>query len=94
MDAADDLAIGKAADALPKLLAMVDGNELFQVHVALHDAYAALGQSRGQVDQRAWLQRHRGLAYAEDLGGYLLQSMNLYDEGRIADRASTRPAMN
>ncbi len=94
MDAADDLAMGKAADALPKLLAMVDGNELFQVHVALHDAYAALGQSRGQVDQRAWLQRHRGLAYAEDLGGYLLQSMNLYDEGRIADRASTRPAMH
>ncbi|MFC3552403.1 putative peptide modification system cyclase [Lysobacter cavernae] len=65
--------------AIDLLKAELDGSELFQLHVALRDAYAAAGQGDEVARQADWLQSHRGLAYIEAAGSQVLQAMNVSD---------------
>lgn len=74
---------GQPRSALKSLKAFVNGDELYQVHVVLHDAYEALEDEAGQKRERDWLDRQRGRAYAEELSSYVLQSLNLDDARRL-----------
>jgi putative peptide modification system cyclase len=56
---------GEAGRAVALLKPLVNGTELFIVHVALMDAHAANGQSEAAATEAAWLAAHRGRAYAE-----------------------------
>ncbi len=68
------------ADAAAALLEpMIDGHELFQVHAALRDALRAGGHREAAQQQDRWLAEHRGRAYAEQAGVYVLQATNVAD---------------
>ncbi|XTQ94479.1 putative peptide modification system cyclase [Xanthomonas sacchari] len=77
---AEKLRLMKAPDqAVSYLSTKIDGNEPFQMHVALRDALYAAGQYKQALQQDYWIARHRGLAYAEPFGGQAFQSMNIAD---------------
>ena len=70
---------GHAPDAVAQLRKLIDGQELFQTHAALRDALRAAGQDEEALREARWLVAHRGLAYAELAGGYVLQAVNVAD---------------
>lgn len=70
---------GRPERALELLKPMVDGRELYQVHAALRDAHLAKDDAASARVEQKWLVRHRGLAYAEDNGNYILQALNVHD---------------
>lgn len=74
---------GQARQAIPLLKRWVDGGEQYQLHVALRDAYATLGDTGAQSTETAWLARNRGLAYAENAGSYVMQARNVLDSGPL-----------
>lgn len=76
---------GRTEASLRELRALVDGGELFQVHVALRDALIAGGQQDAAAIEQRWLAGQRGRAYAENAGSYLLQALNVHDS-RTAQR--------
>ncbi|MGH8085961.1 MAG: putative peptide modification system cyclase [Lysobacter sp.] len=80
---------GNAAGAVAQLQRLIDGKELFQVHVALCDALRTTGRGADAQEQARWLSAHRGLAYAERIGGYVLQAANVADT-RTATATATR----
>jgi len=51
--------------ALERLLPLVDGREPYVTHLALMEAYRAVGDPRAAREQARWLARHRGRVYAE-----------------------------
>jgi len=70
---------GRIDTSIKRLSALVDGAELFQVHVALHMAYLDKGDQASAERERVWLSRHRGLVYAENAGTYSLMALNATD---------------
>jgi len=80
---------GKARDAVPLLTRWLDGREQYQLHVALRETYAELGEATQTKAQEHWLAANRGLAYAENAGSYVMQTRNVLDAGPMAVSAST-----
>lgn len=70
---------GRPMEAIAVLQPLVDGTELFQVRVALHDALRAAGQDEKALAQLDWLLQRRGRAYMEAAGDQVLQSLNVAD---------------
>jgi putative peptide modification system cyclase len=70
---------GRPQEALQLLLPLVSGHERYQLHVALLEAYASARDFDKAVEESRWLQRHRGLAYAEVNCGWCLQALNVAD---------------
>jgi putative peptide modification system cyclase len=70
---------GDAKAAIELLEPLQDGNEPFQVHAALLEAYAASGDVRSALEQARWLSENRGMAYAENGCSWCEQPMNVYD---------------
>jgi putative peptide modification system cyclase len=87
-----DVEDGRPESAVKSLEPFVHGDELYQVHVVLHDAYEALGDKAGQKKQRDWLDQQRGRAYAEEISSYVLQSLNLDDARRLQSSDTQRVA--
>ena len=75
---------GDPAGALVQLEGMVDGSELFQVHSLLALVHGDLHDQPAAARETAWLQRHRGLAYAEFAGSAVLQSLNVSDSTALS----------
>ncbi|MCC7633122.1 putative peptide modification system cyclase [Stenotrophomonas rhizophila] len=88
-----EIEVGQPQNALKLLEPFVNGDELYQVHVMLHDAYEALEDEAGQKQERDWLERQRGRAYAEELSSYVLQSLNLDDARRLQNSATQGAAV-
>lgn len=76
---------GRAAESVQRLRTLIDGGELFQVHVALQDSLVAAGDQVAAAAEQRWLATQRGRAYAENAGSYLLQALNVHDS-RAAQR--------
>lgn len=70
---------GQPSAAILKLQEMIDGHELFQVHVALRDALLADGHTEQALAEDRWIASRRGLAYAEPAGAQALQLLNVVD---------------
>ena len=70
---------GEPGATVAKLRGMVDGRELFQVHVALRDALRADGQIDQALREDRWIATRRGLAYGEPAGVQALQLLNVMD---------------
>lgn len=71
---------GKPSDAIAELVPLLDGNELFQTHVALLEAYTDAGKLDKAVAEARWLTANRGRAYSE-FGGckWCQQALNVTD---------------
>ena len=71
---------GKPSDALAELVPLLDGNELFQTHVALLEAYMDDGRLDKALGEARWLIANRGRAYSE-FGGckWCQQALNVVD---------------
>lgn len=77
---ANDLRMaGRAENAIARLQASSNGNEPFQVHVALLEAYKALGKNENALIEANWLTNHRGRAYSELGCGWCQQALNVTD---------------
>ena len=72
-------ASGDDEAAIERLHGLLDGDELFQVHAALFDAYYASGRFREALEQARWMAGHRGRAYIEVNGGQVMQALNVAD---------------
>src|SRR3546814_14006499 len=70
---------GGAEDAVSNLGALGDGNGPFQAHVAVRDALVEAGEDQAALLENDWLASHRGLAYGEMAGGFVLQALNVAD---------------
>lgn len=70
---------GSPEDAVDLLSPTLDGTELFQARVAMHDAMLAMGQPRQAIVHAEWLTLQRGLAYIESNGSQVAQSLNVMD---------------
>jgi putative peptide modification system cyclase len=70
---------GDTDAAIAKLRMQINGQELFQTHVALRDALRAKGEWSEALKENEWLLSHRGLAYVEAAGNMALQSLNVSD---------------
>jgi hypothetical protein len=70
---------GDARKAVVILEAVADGGEPFQVHVALLEAYRAVGDQENALTQVRWLTGHRGRAYSELGCGWCQQPLNVAD---------------
>ncbi|MET0808468.1 MAG: hypothetical protein ABWX93_06895, partial [Pseudoxanthomonas sp.] len=70
---------GNPSAAIVRLRRLVTGNELYQAHVALLDAYVAADQPAAALAETRWLMSHRGLAYIEMAGGQALQASSVAD---------------
>lgn len=66
------------------LLARHPDASLFQWRVLQIDLANASGDQAAALRQAHWLQRHRGLAFAEDVGDYALLPLNAMDVQRLA----------
>lgn len=71
---------GKPADAIAELVPLLDGNELFQTHVALLEAYTDADKFDKALAEARWLTANRGRAYSE-FGGckWCQQALNVTD---------------
>lgn len=74
-----EIALGNPRGALAAIGPLLNGTELFQARVVERAAYEALGQTKDVQRVERWLSRHQGLAYAEQYGGYVLQTLNVSD---------------
>ena len=70
---------GKPAVAVEMLRPVINGSEPFQAHVALLDAYAALGDEQKALEETRWLIQSRGRAYSEPGCAWCLQPLNVVD---------------
>lgn len=70
---------GDARKAVVILEAVANGGEPFQVHVALLEAYRAVGDQENALTQVRWLTGHRGRAYSELGCGWCQQPLNIAD---------------
>ena len=70
---------GQHEAAITRLRRLMTGNELFQTHTALVEAYYAAGRYEDVLAQAHWLAVHRGRAYIEPNGGQAMQSLNVAD---------------
>ena len=68
---------GQSQEAIKLLMPLLTGNESYQTHRVLMEAYATAGETAAAVKQAEWLQGHRGLAYAETIGYHCRQSWNV-----------------
>ena len=68
-------------------MSLVPAGTLYQWRVLAHDVAAARGNEAESANQAKWLQGHRGLAFAEDAGGYVLLALNIGDMRRLAAKA-------
>lgn len=59
------------------LLPLLDGRELCAVHASLLDSYRQLGDRTAALREADWLSAHRGRAYAEAQGDYVLMGYNV-----------------
>ncbi len=71
-------------DQAQDLLAQQPSANLFQWRVLQLDLVTARGDQAAVARQAAWLQRHAGLAFAEDTGDYALLPLNAMDVQRLA----------
>jgi putative peptide modification system cyclase len=83
---------GKPDEAVALLRPLLTGSELFQVHVALRDAFTAAGREKDAAGETAWLRNHRGRAYAEGAGDLSLQAVNVADTHAGDEQAGEQPA--
>lgn len=65
------------AQARDRLLPLLDGRELCAVHAGLLAAYRQLNDIGAAQREADWLREHRGRAYAEGQGDYLLMGYNV-----------------
>ncbi|MEP7043753.1 MAG: putative peptide modification system cyclase [Dokdonella sp.] len=76
-----DAELARSADdhknAVEKLRALMDGNELLVTHVALMEAYASAGQYDAARTEARWLSSHRGRAYTEYNADWVLRPYNV-----------------
>lgn len=71
---------GHANEAIQLLMPHLDGNEAYQYHVVLKEAYLALDDQRSASTETRWLKNAHGRAYAEFGGcGWCQQPMNVFD---------------
>ncbi|MBB4133106.1 putative peptide modification system cyclase [Xanthomonas campestris] len=71
---------GHANQAVQLLKPHLDGNEAYQAHVVLKEAYMALDDQRAVSAETRWLKNAHGRAYAEFGGcGWCQQPMNVFD---------------
>ncbi len=70
---------GHAAKSIELLQPLITGAERYQTRVALMEALADEGRVADALEQARWLQRRRGLAYAELECGGCLQALNVLD---------------
>ncbi len=59
------------------LLPLLDGRELYAVHASLLESYRHLGDRTAALREADWLSAHRGRAYAEAQGDYVLMGYNV-----------------
>ncbi len=74
-----DRSHGEHEAAINRLRELLDGDELFQAHSALLDAYFAAGKFSEALEQARWMAEHRGRAYIEINGGQVMQALNVAD---------------
>ncbi|GAB3387096.1 putative peptide modification system cyclase [Lysobacter fragariae] len=77
---------GRPEKALDALRPLITGHERYQTRVVLMESLAAVGQHEAALENARWLQRRRGLAYAEFECGYCLQALNVADSNIAALR--------
>lgn len=70
---------GAPERAISMLDAGIDGNELYQAHVARLHAYADAKRHEDVIREARWLSTHRGRAYVEYGSHYIFQSLNVAD---------------
>ncbi len=71
------------------LLSQHPAASLYQWRVMQLDLLRALGDQDAAQRQVQWLQRHTGLAFAEDIGDYALMPLNVLDAQRLARPRAT-----
>lgn len=71
----------KADDALALLRPWEGDRSLIALHVTLRQIQIARGDVSAENSQRAWLSGQRGLAYADNVGSFVLQTRNVLDVG-------------
>lgn len=77
---ANDLRLaGRSAEAVASLEQIIDGNEPFQSHQALLEAYIVEEKFDEALAQVRWLTKHRGWAYSELGNGWCQQALNVVD---------------
>jgi putative peptide modification system cyclase len=79
LEANDARLQGRPVEAVRKLRALLDGTELFQVHVALEHALRDAGDASGADREAQWIRENRALAFAEPAGAYVVQALNVGD---------------
>ncbi|MBB1061768.1 putative peptide modification system cyclase [Marilutibacter spongiae] len=70
---------GKPGAAIEQLERLLSGWERYQTRATLMRAYVANGDHEKAIREAGWLQKRRGLAYAELECGYCLQALNVFD---------------
>jgi putative peptide modification system cyclase len=77
---ANDLRLsGRPDEAVARLGPALNGQERFQAHGALLEAYAAAGMPDRALAEANWIGTHRGLAYIELGCGWCQQPLNVVD---------------
>lgn len=79
LEAGQLMQAGEPARALEALRPWDTNEALVALHVSQRQAYAMLGDEAKERGEAAWLQAHRGLAYADVAGSYGLQTRNILD---------------
>jgi len=88
VDAEMARAKGDADQAIKLLKPLVDGTELYIVHLALMDAYATGNRDEDAFGEARWLAEHRGRAYAEHNVQRLLTPFNVVQSDLALLRAA------
>ncbi|MCC8537406.1 putative peptide modification system cyclase [Xanthomonas axonopodis pv. poinsettiicola] len=87
MQARTALLEGHAQEAIGLLKPRLDGNEAYQYHVVLKEAYIALGDQQAAAGESTWLKAAHGRAYAEFGGcGWCQQPLNVFDAAMVDGR--------
>ena len=87
-DAERTRAAGDPQRAITMLTSLVDGSELYVVHVALMDAHASAKNEREALAEAVWLTEHRGRAYGEANMGRTLTLFNVLQSDLALLRAA------
>jgi putative peptide modification system cyclase len=79
---------GRADQAIASLKPLLNGSELYIVHVTLMDAYAASDRKSEALNEARWLASHRGRAYAEHNAERVLTPYNVAQSNLALLRAA------
>lgn len=95
---AEDARIAGRVEEAVEILENQKGDAgLYQLHMALLEAYEAAGKTEEALEQAHWLRTNRGIAYIESSFGQCLQTLNVADsnasllrEALLLDRQGKR----